>query len=52
MPPLGLAVALPVFPPLQPTFVFTLAVVDKAPGWVMLTLAVAEQLFASVMVTV
>ena len=53
VPPIGFAVALPLFPPLQVIFELTLAPADKASaGWVMVTLAVADELQLSVTVTV
>ena len=52
VPPLPAAVADPLVPPLQLTLVLALIVAVTAVGWVIVTVAVAEQLFKSLTVTV
>ena len=52
VPPVPLAVADPLFPPLQLMFVFTTELATTAVGSVIVVLAVVVQLFASDTVTV
>ena len=52
VPPAGIAVAVPVFPPKQFTFTCEEVTVRAAAGWVMVTEVLAVQPLESVTVTV
>ena len=52
VPPAGFAVAVPVVFPKQRTSTFVVVTESAAAGWVIVTLAVSVQRFASVMATV